>query len=520
MKPINIILLIVFVLMLSGCKDKWDEHYSQQPETVNMNVWDVIKDKSELSRFTDLMVKYKYDTLFQENNTYTIFAPDNTAFDNYINSQVEDTTLLNYLISRFLLHPVDVEWKHKLQTLGNKFSTFGNNGGQPLFDGIPMTYESPIYINGKFFIIDQIPLPKLNIYEYISLTNPYMKAYIDSQDSIILDREKSKPIGFDENGNTVYDTVAINVNKVEIKYFAFSEEYRNSTATLAFPQLENYQNALTVMAQKLGGNYSDYNDIPVKWQENILIPYLLDHGTFSNMLEPSEFVPLDPLNKKRKYNMVNILGDSINAKYSPVNQYLCSNGIAYDYDNFVVDDSLYLGVEKFEGEWLAIETGVNKYAWQKNVSVSSSSFFDVAKLHVTTTNDTVPSNDSILVVNFNKGYSGTYTLQFKAKHMFPKRYRMVVNTHMDIGGIYDIYVNDVLVKTFDYYDYIKYRGGIIRSVVSGKRLVPIGRYNRFDCYVDNITEYSAPTIRFEYKGPGRVPNNGLVIDVIEFYPTE
>jgi hypothetical protein len=88
---------------------------------------------------------------------------------------------------------------------------------------------------------------------------------------------------------------------------------------------------------------------------------------------------------------------------------------------------------------------------------------------------------------------------------------------MDIGGVYDIYVNDILVKTFDYYDFAKNRG-IIKSV-TGATLVPIGRYNKFDCWVDNIVDYGKPTIRFEYKGPGTsVPNNGLVIDDIEFIP--
>ena len=39
-----------------------------------------------------------------------------------------------------------------------------------------------------------------------------MKNYIDSQDSIIIDKEKSEPIGFDPDGNTIYDTVSIIYN--------------------------------------------------------------------------------------------------------------------------------------------------------------------------------------------------------------------------------------------------------------------------------------------------------------------
>jgi hypothetical protein len=87
---------------------------------------------------------------------------------------------------------------------------------------------------------------------------------------------------------------------------------------------------------------------------------------------------------------------------------------------------------------------------------------------------------------------------------------------MDIGGIYDIYVNDKLIRTFDYYDYVRFRG-VIKSV-TGINLVPTGRFNSFDMYVDNITNYGKAKIRIEYKAPGSAPGNGLVLDYIRFTP--
>jgi hypothetical protein len=100
---------------------------------------------------------------------------------------------------------------------------------------------------------------------------------------------------------------------------------------------------------------------------------------------------------------------------------------------------------------------------------------------------------------------------------------MVVTTHMDIGGLYDIYVNDVKVTSFDYYLYVRNRT-IITSVDGVTRFTPLtaggGRYNKFDCWVDlTNTEYGKAKIRFEYMGPSTsVPNNGLVIDAIQFIP--
>lgn len=508
------IIIIAFVLSVVGCTETWDEHYNKQSETINMNVWDAIKSKSELSRFVELMVKYKYDTLFQTSDTYTIFAPDNAAIEKLLKTEDIGTTILNYHISQHYVKPVDIQGKRKLQTLAEKYSTFENINGKPTVDGIILKEESPLYINGKFFVMSEVASPKLNLYEFFTKSAPYLKTYIDKEDSIILDKEKSRPIGFDDKGNTVYDTVSIKVNLFEMYYFPVSEEYRNWTATFALPKKSTYENGLTVMAQKLGGTFNDYTDIPVKWQEEVLIPHLVKHGTFLNMLEPSEFKNISVLTKKKKYNMVNIQGDSIVCNYVPTDKYLASNGVFYDYQNFEIPDSLFSGSEKYEGEWLAYQTGANKFAWKKNVTVTSTSFFEVQKTLV----KGQASNDSILIVNFAKGYKGVYKVQFNVRNLFPRKYRMVVSTHMDIGGIYDIYINNQLVKTFDYYDYVKSRG-LLKSV-TGATFVPKGRYNKFDFWVDNITEYGRPNIRFEYKEPGSAPGNGLAIDLIEFIPAE
>lgn len=509
------IFLAVVVLLVYGCKtETWDDHYKIQPETISTNVWDAIKGRNDLSRFVEYMSKYKLDTLFKSDNTFTLFIPDNQAIDQLLQTKDIDTTILNYHISQHFILAVDIQGKRKLQTLGLKYSTFENSTGKPTYDGIPLNFESPLYLNGKFFVMGEVALPKPNLYEYFALNIPFLKDYIDKQDSTILDKEKSRPIGFDEFGNTVYDSVSVKVNKIDSMYFPVAKELRVWTSTFVFPKRTNYENALTAMAEKLGGGYHDYTDIPVKWQEEILIPHLLKHGVFLNMLDVTDFKPVKIKKNKQQYNMANIAGDSIVADYTPTDRSLCSNGVVYDYTNFIIPDSLFSGTAKFEGEWLARPTGANKYTWRNGVTVTSSAFFDVS-------NELIPtaSNDSILKVKFTKGYSGTYNLQFKVRNLFPRKYRMVINTYMDYGGLYNVYVNDVLVRTFDYYEFMKARG-IIKSV-TGATFAPTGRYNRFDCWVDNITEYGRPTIRFEYKGPSTLlPENGLVIDAIEFVPTE
>lgn len=536
MRSIIIILLAAIIVTVFGCStENWDDHFNTPPETINTNVWDAVKSRSELSDFVALAEKYKYDTLFLKTDTYTLFVPDNSAFQKLVKSQVNDTTILNYHISRHFINPVDIQGKRKLQTFAEKYSTFENINGKPTYDGIVVNFQSPLYINGRFFIMGQVAVPRLNLYEYIANNAPALKAYIDSKDTIVIDYAKSTPIGFDANGKTVYDTVAVRINQFEDNeygykdyWFPVSQEYRKWTGTIAFPKLVNYQNGLNEMAQNLGGSFHTYQDIPVKWQQQILIPYLLQCGVFLNMLEPSEFKDRTQIyykdngvekliNYRRHYGNLNIQGDSINFDYKPTDPYLCSNGIFYDYTSFTVPPKLYSDTVKMQGEWLARPSGTNKYKWRTSTLVTSTSLFDVANYYVkaATAKESKETNDSVLIVNFNKGYKGVFNVQFNAPNMFPRKYRMVVRTHMDIGGIYDIYVNNVLVKTFDYYDYVKTKG-LIKSV-TGATFAPSGRYNRFDCYV-NIADYGKPNIRFEYKAPGNVTGNGFALDVISFIP--
>ena len=508
MKIKNSILVGIFILLIFGCTKEWEDYYDVYPETVNENVWDAIQKNGQTSKFVQYLKESQLDTLFLSDISYTIFVPSNSAIDEYLSGASIDTTLLKYHIASHFIQSGNIQGKRKIQTLTSKFALFERVGADVNIDGITIKEESPLYLNGKFYILDKVAAPRPNLYQFYAETNPILGRYIDDQDSIILDKERSKPLGFNDKGETIYDTVSIIYNKFEYKYFPVKHEFRNATSTIVFPLAEDYNSALDVMAVSLGAGYTSHTDIPEEWQYNILIPHLLEQGVFLNMIEPEEFIWESELDTLK---LLNVLGDSVVINYKPTDKTICSNGYAYNYTNFEIPDSLYSGSTKLEAEWLTNETGVNKYAWNDSVKVRSD--ISISPLQELVLN---ASNDTIVRVLFPKGYTGKYSVEFKSPSLFPRKYVMVVRTHMDIGGIYDIYVNDALVKTFDYYDYIRYRG--IMFSVTGSRYLPTGRFNSFDMYVDNIHEYGKAKIRFEYKQPGAVLTNGLVIDYIDFLP--
>lgn len=503
--------IVVFGIIIigSGCQEKWDNHYSVYPETVDKNMWEVMQQDQSITKFVELVKSYKLDTLFNSDIPYTVFAPTNEALTSFLGRSSFDRTVLGYHISSHFINTASVQGKRQVQTLTEKFALFEKKGNVVTIDGVQVKTESPLYLNGKYFTMDQVVEPKPNLYEYFKITNPVLSNFIDKQDTIILDKEKSKPLGFDDKGNTVYDTVSIIMNKFEMKYFPVKEEYRTLSGTIVFPKADDYNRALDKVADALGDKYVDHKDIPIEWQEEILIPHLLAQGVFLNRLEPEEFLWKTP---KDTLKLLNVLGDSVKILYKPTDKALCSNGYAYNYLNYTIPDSLFNGGTKYEGEQLLKPTGFNKYTWRDSVVVKT----DIA---LTPLQELVPkaSNDSIIRVAFPKGYTGNFSIQFKSPKLFPRKYVMIISTHMDIGGLYNIYVNDELIKTFDYYDYVRFRG--LMFSVTGERYLPVGRFNKFDMYVENITKYGSAKIKIEYKGPSTlVPSNGLVIDYIEFKP--
>lgn len=508
-----IISLLAVALVLTGCREAWEEHYEDIPETVNRNIWEVIKEDPDLAAFAAYVEAFEMDTLFRDTKqgTYTLFIPNNAAFEQYEIHDTVNESVLNYHISKHFVQSGNIKGTDKVQMLGEKFVRFEHTNNTSLFDGIPLEFESPLYLNGKFYIMSEVAYPRPNLYEYYAINNPILKNYILGLDSIILDKEESRPIGFDEQGRTIYDTVAIIYNEFEDEYFPVREEFRYKTATIVFPKAEDYNGALDEMASSLGAVYQDHTDIPLQWQEEILIPYLLEHGVFENSLASSAFIQTG----KDSLKLKNILGDSIIIDYKVTDRYECSNGVTFNYENFSIPDTLFNGSVRIEMEQYLEKLGKSRFAWDpERVTVVSDKKFSPL-------GDLVPtaSNDSLMRVIFDPGYTGNYSVEFKIDNLFPRKYLMVVRTNINYGGIYDVYMNDQLIRTMDYHDYylIDYRW-YYYSVTGGRYFPQPQGYHKWDAWAINEKPYGETTLRFEYQGPSALVTPALLIDYIDFIP--
>ena len=201
MKP-YLLLAMVLVLITFACKKDWDKHYIPAEQTVNMNLWEAIQQEANFSLFAEYLLKNGLDTILGTNQQYTLFIPTNDAF-NAIPDTIEVTAfLMNHLISPNVVNVRNIVTSKQLQTLSGKFALIQHVMGTYYFDDAEVTDRSPLFLNGRYYELNQMPVAKPNIQEYFNNFLPVMANYVSMQVYDSLDKSLSTPIGFDEDGNT------------------------------------------------------------------------------------------------------------------------------------------------------------------------------------------------------------------------------------------------------------------------------------------------------------------------------
>lgn len=499
-------ILLSITLSFVSCTEEWEGHYGNYSKRANSRIWDTLTTIPKYSEFVKYIKHTDLDTVIKSSNPKTLFIPSNQAFEDYLQGDTAGfNETMKYHITSFLFMVNHIRDKRKLQTLSEKYALIENLNNIYHFDGIEIINSSPLYMDGKYYELSDVVEPKPSLYQYMKYNNPAFQEYIDTKDSIVLNKEESKPVGIDESGKTIYDSVTTVVNLFEEEYFAISEEFRDLSATIIIPNQSTYENALDDMAEEIGGDYNSHEDIPIKWQDEVLIPRLLNKGIYGGLKDPTDF---------RGEKTANIQGDSILTDFEidPISRVICSNGLIYDYASFSVGDTLYKE-KTLEGETLIDPIGLGRFAWDdEKVNVDGDLGFQPVKQKVPGA-----SNDSILNVDFSFDYQEGYSVSFKLKNVFPAEYRLVWRTNFRTSGKYAIYVNGEKIKLgitgYEEFDTYNLNNGFFS--VLGYKLWPDSKgYCNLDGWVNNITEFGDVTIKLEYLGPGSSSENGLNIDYI------
>lgn len=514
MKRIHIktgIVLLLIGTVFHSCNPPWQDHYENQEEQINMKLWDAIRQEGSYSTFVSLVEAEGLDSIFLNEQVYTLFVPANEAFESLPDTISRDRILLQYHMLQTLFVDESVENWRRMLTGSGKYALVEKNTEGYSYDGSPMIYSSPLFQDGKYYEISKVAVPKPNLYEFTAEHSNVLKEYIDSKDSVYLDRNLSRPIGFDEDGNTIYDSVFGMVNLFEAEFFPLSEEFRDENATLILFTQEQYDLALDDMASRLGGSLTGHEDIPYSWQNDVLLPELTRISMFDGILSYSDL---------QVGKIKSITGDTVMVeaeKIDPDSRTVCSNGVGYIYSEFTIHDTLFRGENTREGESMIQKIGEGKYAWNGEVKLTGPAIAPTLLIA------DAASEGELVNVSFLRDYQGEYSMEFAFRNVFPMRYRLEWRANSRPSGIYEVYVNDQLLTFEDKFgfEYTEFDTNDLKySVVSvtGDRFLPVEGFNIKDYWVDHLTDYGDVNIRFVYKGPGASSTNGFNIDFIKLIP--
>lgn len=508
MKKEIVIVVLAILAGLTACDKIFEEHYNAAPDTIDKRLWEVVSSNPDFSEFVNLFTAHELDSLFSQEGSYTLFIPNNEAFASFDPEWGDNEMLLRFHLLDYLFNVVSVEKSRSIQTSARKFSLVEFLDGTYQYDGSQIVESSPLYLDGRYYVLDEIAYPKQNLYEFITQNAPTLKQYVDAFDSILMDLDQSTPIGFDDEGNTIYDSVYVTVNYFDTLYFPLKEEHRSRNATFVLFDDQQYSEGLDAMALDLGG-LSSGDEIPEVWQQEVLMPELISLGLFPNALQYDEFLA---------GQMRNIEGDTVEVDYTaidPESRQLCSNGVVYKYSQFQVPPYLYKGEVYVEGEHMVDSVAAEVFFWKPEYKVSGS--IDAVAASPFRIISPGARNDSIVTATFpGISYDGEFTFEFTFSNMFPQKYLFVWGANFRPSGMYEVYVNDVMITQVDLFNL----RSAYPSVVPGHFHMPVNGNNMVDAWVDHLTEFGDVKITLKYISSGRYSTNGINIDFISLIPED
>lgn len=217
MNKFKIILLtfIVGLLGLTSCNeysDAWNAHYNEQlGEKSDLNLYQMIKSKDQLSKFAQMLEISGYDSILSKPQTYTVWAPDNAALANVdLSDTLSVKNIVMNHISRFSI-PTSGLQSRTIFLLDKKFVNFKRDvngftfGNIPLVDGLYNLAAANGIVHG---IAGYVPY-MTNLWEFIGYAEGLdsLRTFLNSQSSYEFDAKASVEIGTNEFGQAIYDSV-------------------------------------------------------------------------------------------------------------------------------------------------------------------------------------------------------------------------------------------------------------------------------------------------------------------------
>ncbi|NDW18958.1 fasciclin domain-containing protein [Dysgonomonas sp. 216] len=254
MKKYNYIIIPILMVALqvfTACNDEWDDHYDNNAEVNGSDLLTTMKSYPQLSKFVKMVEISGLEKRLGGLDTYTVWAPDDDALAGVSldNLTTEDSANIKSIVTNHIAYalystsPIEVQ-AARIPMVNGKYIAFDKHGaGNYTFGDISLlnNHVNKICTNGVLHIIDgRVPYLK-NIWENIQSNNnlTMMFDYVNRFDSTYMDKNRSDFLGYDSDGNKLYDTVWVVQNNLLKKLGQLYSE--DSIYTCIAPTNEAYQ---------------------------------------------------------------------------------------------------------------------------------------------------------------------------------------------------------------------------------------------------------------------------------------
>jgi uncharacterized surface protein with fasciclin (FAS1) repeats len=160
-------------LLLYGCK-KWDDH-NRTDAAVNVSLLEEINSRTELSIFSQLLVKSGLDKELSNSKTYTVWAPLNNALKDLDQAIINDTARLKQFLKNHIAfesyYTRMAQLPLRVSMMNGKRISFEKNK----FDEATISEADRYVKNGVLHVVDKYILPLPSIWEFVNTSRTTYK---------------------------------------------------------------------------------------------------------------------------------------------------------------------------------------------------------------------------------------------------------------------------------------------------------------------------------------------------------
>ncbi|MEJ6979474.1 fasciclin domain-containing protein [Pedobacter sp. P351] len=338
------LLLGLYLLMASGCKDKWEEHYGEQDPLLAETLLSEIKKNPDLSIFSEYIHATKYDSVLATSKAFTIWAPTNAALEFLDPAIPADPVKLKAFVGNHIVYQSYVTHMAdpaiRLESL--------NNGKTVLFSSFTVEdieiSKSNIYVgNGVLHIIDGAIIPKLNIYEYIESSGvaPKLLSHIKSFDRKVVNPGGGVVLGIDpDTGKPLYEAGTDSI--IRNSYLRNTAQINTEDSLFTYVVLKD--DAFLAEENKLLPYFKAYNNQGIYKEDSsrfITRNHIVENLAFKGLFLPGNLPD----------SMLSVRGVNVHLNPSSIIEtHRLSNGIAYVVSSIKYSTSKFLGEIIIQGE--------------------------------------------------------------------------------------------------------------------------------------------------------------------------